>query len=109
MNRPAAAADPQAASSLGPDTPDRSHPPVRETAPATDPLAFPNCAVLPEATRDAALLPQAGRDLVAASLAPNTRRAYLGALTRLGAALGEAPLTDASLAGYLAAMFAGGR
>ena len=100
---------PTAAASLEGSARDRSPPSVRETAPATAPLAFPSGAVLPEATGEAARLPQAGRDLVAASLAPNTRRAYLGALTRLAAALAEAPLTDASLAGYLAAMFAAGR
>lgn len=50
MNR---ADDSPADSSPGPNTRDRHRPSVWETAPATDLLAFPNCAVLPEATAGA--------------------------------------------------------
>ena len=66
-------------------------------------------SVLPESTPAAETLTRAGRDLVAASLAENTRTAYLGALTRLAEALGETPLTDATLTVYLAGMFAAGK
>ena len=100
---------PGVASSPDRNSPDRPHAPIGETSPATNPLPFPNSPSLPEAAPEAATLSAAGRELVAASVAPNTRRAYLGALTRLADALGEDPLTDASLAGYLAGMFAAGR
>ena len=49
------------------------------------------------------------RKLADASLSVNTRRAYLGALRRLDAWRGPAPLTDASLAAYLGAIFEAGR
>ena len=49
------------------------------------------------------------RRLADASLSRNTRRAYLGALARLDAWRGTAPLTDARLAVYLGAIFEAGR
>ena len=49
------------------------------------------------------------RKLADASISRNTRRAHLGALARLDAWRGPAPLTDASLAVYLAHMFESGR
>ena len=49
------------------------------------------------------------RKLADASLSVNTRRAYLGALRRLDAWRGPAPLTDARLAAYLGALFEAGR
>ena len=49
------------------------------------------------------------RKLADASLSRNTRRAYLGALARLDAWRGPAPLTDARLAAYLGALFEAGR
>ena len=49
------------------------------------------------------------RKLADASLSVNTRRAYLGALRRLDAWRGPAPLTDALLAAYLGAIFVAGR
>ena len=49
------------------------------------------------------------RKLADASISVNTRRAYLGALRRLDAWRGPAPLTDARLAAYLGAIFEAGR
>ena len=49
------------------------------------------------------------RRLADASISRNTRRAYLGALARLDAWRGTAPLTDALLAAYLGAIFEAGR
>ena len=49
------------------------------------------------------------RKLADASLSVNTRRAYAGALARLDAWRGPAPLTDARLAAYLGAIFEAGR
>ena len=49
------------------------------------------------------------RKLADASLSVNTRRAYLGALARLDAWRGTAPVDDALLAAYLAHMFESGR
>ena len=49
------------------------------------------------------------RKLADASISVNTRRAYLGALTRLDAWRGTEPLTDASLAVYIGAIFEAGR
>ena len=49
------------------------------------------------------------RKLADASLSVNTRRAYAGALARLDAWRGPAPLTDARLAAYLGALFEAGR
>ena len=53
--------------------------------------------------------PPTARRLAAASLAPNTRRAYSGALRRLDAWLDGRPLEDASLAAYLAELHDQGR
>ena len=49
------------------------------------------------------------RKLADASLSVNTRRAYLGALRRLDAWRGAAPVDDASLAVYLGELFEAGR
>ena len=49
------------------------------------------------------------RQLADASISPNTRRAYLGALARVDAWRGTNPLTDPVLAAYLAAIFEAGR
>ena len=49
------------------------------------------------------------RKLADASLSVNTRRAYAGALRRLDAWRGAAPLTDARLAAYLGELFEAGR
>ena len=49
------------------------------------------------------------RRLADASISRNTRRAYLGALRRLDAWRGAAPVDDASLAAYLGAIFEAGR
>ena len=49
------------------------------------------------------------RKLVDASVSANTRRAYLGALARLDAWRGAAPVDDASLAVYLGTIFEAGR
>ena len=49
------------------------------------------------------------RQLADASISPNTRRAYLGALARLDAWRGAEPLTDSVLAAYLGAIFEQGR
>ena len=49
------------------------------------------------------------RRLADASLSRNTRRAYAGALRRLDAWRGAAPVDDASLAVYLGALFEAGR
>lgn len=83
--------------------------PAAAADPTIVPLALRSDAALPEATREASFLSDTGRELIAASLASNTRRAYSGALARLYAALGDTPLDDASLAGYLAALYAARR
>ena len=49
------------------------------------------------------------RRLADASLSVNTRRAYAGALRRVDAWRGAAPVDDASLAVYLGALFEAGR
>ena len=49
------------------------------------------------------------RKLADASISVNTRRAYLGALARLDAWRGTAPVDDASLAVYLGTIFEAGR
>ena len=49
------------------------------------------------------------RRLVEASVSPNTRRAYAGALRRLDAGLDERPLHDVTLAAYLAELYDAGR
>ena len=57
---------------------------------------------------DVATLSGAAQDLVAASIAENTRIAYGGALRRLDQALAGETLTDGRLADYLADLHAGG-
>ena len=57
---------------------------------------------------DLATLSDAAQDLVAASIADNTKVAYTGALRRLDQALAGETLTDARLADYLAGLHAGG-
>ena len=68
---------------------------------------------LPAPTRPAAAPLEgrvpAARRLVAASVSPNTRRAYTGALHRLDAWLAGRRLEDATLAGYLAELHEQGR
>ena len=49
------------------------------------------------------------RALADASISVNTRRAYAGALARLDAWRGPAPVDDASLAVYLGELFVAGR
>ena len=49
------------------------------------------------------------RKLADASISVNTRRAYAGALRRLDAWRGSAPVDDASLAVYLGELFEAGR
>ena len=68
-------------------------------------------ANLPDVSRSGwpGALPTTARHLAAASIAENTRRAYTHALARLDAALGREPLTDVSLAAYLAELFAAGK
>ena len=66
----------------------------------------------PAPTRPAAALEgpaPAARRLVEASVSPNTRRAYSGALRRLDAWLAGRCLKDATLAGYLAELHEQGR
>ena len=53
--------------------------------------------------------PPTARRLAAASISPNTRRAYSGALRRLDAWLDGRPLEDATLAAYLAELHDQGR
>ena len=53
--------------------------------------------------------PPTARRLAAASISPNTRRAYAGALRRLDAWLDGRGLDDASLAAYLAELHDQGR
>ena len=52
---------------------------------------------------------QTARRLVEASVSPNTRRAYAGALRRLDAWLDGRPLHDVTLAAYLAELHDAGR
>ena len=63
----------------------------------------------PDTAGPLAVAPPTTRKLADASLSVNTRRAYLGALRRLDAWRGAAPLTDALLAAYLGAIFVAGR
>ena len=69
-----------------------------QTTPPTDPAAL---ARRPDTPGPLAVATPTTRKLADASISVNTRRAYLGALTRLDAWRGPAPLTDASLAVYL--------
>ena len=76
-----------------------------QTTPA-DPAAL---ARRPDPAGPLAVATPTTRKLADASISVNTRRAYLGALTRLDAWRGTAPLTDASLAVYLGTIFEAGR
>ena len=77
-----------------------------QTTPPTDPAAL---ARRPDTAGPLAIATPTTRRLADASLSVNTRRAYLGALARLDAWRGPAPLTDALLAAYLGAIFEAGR
>ena len=72
----------------------------------TDPAAL---ARRPDTAGPLAVATPTTRKLADASLSVNTRRAYLGALARLDAWRGIAPVDDARLAAYLAHMFESGR
>ena len=72
----------------------------------TDPAAL---ARRPDPAGPLAVATPTTRRLADASLSRNTRRAYAGALRRLDAWRGPAPLTDALLAAYLGAIFEAGR
>ena len=75
------------------------------TTPA-DPAAL---ARRPDPAGPLAVATPTTRRLADASLSRNTRRAYAGALRRVDAWRGPAPLTDALLAAYLGAIFEAGR
>ena len=72
----------------------------------TDPAAL---ARRPDTAGPLAVATPTTRKLVDASVSVNTRRAYLGALARLDAWRGAAPVDDASLAVYLGTIFEAGR
>ena len=72
----------------------------------TDPAAI---ARRPDTAGPLAAATPTTRKLVDASVSANTRRAYLGALARLDAWWGAAPVDDASLAVYLGTIFEAGR
>ena len=72
----------------------------------TDPAAL---ARRPDPAGPLAVATPTTRKLADASISVNTRRAYLGALARLDAWRGTAPVDDALLAAYLAHMFESGR
>ena len=74
--------------------------------PPTDPAAL---ARRPDPAGPLAVATPTTRKLADASISVNTRRAYAGALRRLDAWRGSAPLTDASLAVYLGELFEAGR
>ena len=76
------------------------------TTPPPDPAAL---ARRPDTPGPLAVATPTTRRLADASLSVNTRRAYLGALARLDAWRGTAPVDDASLAVYLGALFVAGR
>ena len=75
----------------------------------TTPTAPAALARRPDTAGPLAVATPTTRRLADASLSRNTRRAYLGALARLDAWRGPAPLTDARLAAYLGAIFEAGR
>ena len=77
-----------------------------QTTPPTDPTAM---ARRPDSAGPLAVATPTMRQLADASLSPNTRRAYLGALARVDAWRGTNPLTDGVLAAYLGAIFEAGR
>ena len=72
----------------------------------TDPAAL---ARRPDTAGPLAVATPTTRRLADASISLNTRRAYLGALRRLDAWRGAAPVDDASLAVYLGELFEAGR
>ena len=72
----------------------------------TDPAAL---ARRPDPAGPLAVATPTTRKLADASISVNTRRAYLGALRRLDAWRGAAPVDDASLAVYLGELFETGR
>ena len=72
----------------------------------TDPAAL---ARRPDTVGPLAVATPTTRRLADASISLNTRRAYLGALRRLDAWRGTAPVDDASLAVYLGELFVAGR
>ena len=72
----------------------------------TDPAAL---ARRPDPAGPLAVATPTTRKLADASISVNTRRAYAGALRRLDAWRGAAPLTDALLAAYLGELFEAGR
>ena len=76
------------------------------TTPPPDPAAL---ARRPDTAGPLAVATPTVRQLADASISPNTRRAYLGALARLDAWRGTNPLTDGVLAAYLGAIFEAGR
>ncbi len=75
---------------------------LRGRLPVTGPLAPPRPAAVERPTPTA-------RRLAAASISPNTRRAYSGALRRVDAWLDGRPLEDLVLAAYLAELHDQGR
>ena len=72
----------------------------------TEPTAI---ARRPDTAGPLALATPTTRKLVDASISVNTRRAYAGALARLDAWRGPAPVDDAALAVYLGELFEAGR
>ena len=72
----------------------------------TDPGAL---ALRPDTAGPLAVATPTTRRLADASISVNTRRAYAGALRRLDAWRGAAPVDDASLAVYLGELFEAGR
>ena len=78
---------------------------IVQTTP-TDPAAL---ARRPDTAGPLAVATPTTRRLADASISRNTRRAYLGALARLDAWRGTAPVDDASLAVYLGELFEAGR
>ena len=72
----------------------------------TDPAAL---ARRPDPAGPLAVATPTTRKLADASISVNTRRAYAGALRRLDAWRGAAPVDDASLAVYLGELFEAGR
>ena len=66
-------------------------------------------ALIPAPAGALATLPESARTLAAASLTPNTRRAYSGALAHLDSFLAGRALEDGALAAYLATLHDAGR
>ena len=75
----------------------------------TTPTAPAALARRPDTPGPLAVATPTTRRLADASIGVNTRRAYLGALARLDAWRGTAPVDDALLAAYLGAIFEAGR